>query len=90
MDFSKAEKLIAFNMPLMQLCVYACILTVSWPKNLYRALDYIIYSDDKKMLSFNASDGLMKLLCKIAEQYVELQLDQKFSSLDYYKTMLTM
>ena len=29
MDFSKAEKLIAFNMPLMQLCVYACILTVS-------------------------------------------------------------
>ena len=30
MDFSKAEKLIAFNMPLMQLCVYACILTVSW------------------------------------------------------------
>ena len=26
----KAEKLIAFNMPLMQLCVYACILTVSW------------------------------------------------------------
>ena len=58
--------------------------------SIYRALDYIIYSDDKKMLSFNASDGLMKLLCKIAEQYVELQLDQKFSSLDYYKTMLTM
>ena len=63
---------------------------VKLDKNLYRALDYIIYSDDKKMLSFNASDGLMKLLCKIAEQYVELQLDQKFSSLDYYKTMLTM
>ena len=29
-DFSKAEKLIAFNMPLMQLCIYACIITVSW------------------------------------------------------------
>ena len=29
-DFSKAEKIVAFNMPLMQLCVYACILTVSW------------------------------------------------------------
>ena len=30
MDFSKAEKIIAFNMPLMQICVYACMLTVSW------------------------------------------------------------
>ena len=26
----RVVKLIAFNMPLMQLCVYACILTVSW------------------------------------------------------------
>ena len=30
LDFSKAEKLLAFNAPLMQLCVAACILTVSW------------------------------------------------------------
>ena len=30
MDFSKAEKILAFNSPLMQLCVAACILTVSW------------------------------------------------------------
>ena len=30
MDFSKAEKLVAFNMPLMQFCIYTCILTVSW------------------------------------------------------------
>ena len=29
-DFSKAEKLLAFNMPLMQLCMYACMLLVSW------------------------------------------------------------
>lgn len=29
-DFSKAEKLIAFNMPLMQFCMYACMLLVSW------------------------------------------------------------
>ena len=28
--FSRAEKLIAFNMPLMQLCVYTCMLLVSW------------------------------------------------------------
>lgn len=29
-DFSKAEKTVAFNMPLMQLCMYACLLFVSW------------------------------------------------------------
>ncbi|MCR6546582.1 ABC transporter ATP-binding protein/permease [Dehalobacterium formicoaceticum] len=29
-DFSKAEKRIAYNMPLMQFCLYVCILLVSW------------------------------------------------------------
>lgn len=29
-DFTKAEKTLAFNMPLMQFCMYACILLVSW------------------------------------------------------------
>jgi ATP-binding cassette subfamily B protein len=29
-DFSKAEKAIAFNMPIMQFCMYACMLLVSW------------------------------------------------------------
>lgn len=29
-DFTKAEKRIAFNAPLMQLCMYTCVLLVSW------------------------------------------------------------
>lgn len=29
-DFSKAEKLLAFNQPLMQFCMYGCMLLVSW------------------------------------------------------------
>jgi ATP-binding cassette subfamily B protein len=29
-DFSRAEKLMAYNMPLMQFCVYACMLLISW------------------------------------------------------------
>ncbi len=29
-DFSKAEKTIAFNMPVMQVCIYGCILIISW------------------------------------------------------------
>ena len=29
-DFTKAEKIVAFNMPLMQICIYSCILLISW------------------------------------------------------------
>ena len=29
-DFSKAEKIVAFNMPIMQICIYSCILIISW------------------------------------------------------------
>lgn len=29
-DFSKAERFIALNMPLMQFCVYTCMLLISW------------------------------------------------------------
>ncbi len=29
-SFSKAERLLAYNMPLMQLCMYACTLLISW------------------------------------------------------------
>jgi len=29
-DFSKAEKRLAFNMPMMQFCMYACMLLISW------------------------------------------------------------
>ncbi len=29
-DFCKAEKMLAFNNPLMQFCVYTCILVISW------------------------------------------------------------
>ena len=29
-DFSKAEKILALNSPIMQLCVYGCMLAISW------------------------------------------------------------
>ena len=29
-SFSKAEKTIAFNMPVMQICIYSCIMIISW------------------------------------------------------------
>ena len=30
MDFAKAEQLLALNSPLMQLCMYACMIMISW------------------------------------------------------------
>lgn len=29
-DFTKAEKRLAFNMPLMQICMYTCVILISW------------------------------------------------------------
>ncbi|MCD8181668.1 MAG: DNA repair protein RecO [Firmicutes bacterium] len=59
-------------------------------KNLYRAVNYIASSEDKRMLSFAADDKLLKSLGNLTEQYVLLQLDRKFSSLDYYNMLLDM
>ncbi|MBQ2664274.1 MAG: DNA repair protein RecO [Clostridia bacterium] len=63
---------------------------VKMDKTLYKALEYITAAEDKKMLAFNASDELLKRLNSLTEQYVSLQLDTRFQSLDYYKTMLEM
>ena len=63
---------------------------VKMNKTLYRALDYIISCDDKKMLAFNASDDILKAMGKLSEQYIALQTDRNFTSLDYYKAMLEM
>ena len=35
-DFSKAERLLAFNMPLLQFCVYGCMLLISWFGDVYK------------------------------------------------------
>ena len=63
---------------------------VKMDKNLYRAIDYITSCEDKKMLSFNASEELIKSLGLLTEQYIALQMDQRYASLDYYKAMLEM
>ncbi len=52
---------------------------------IYHTLSYILTADTKKMLSFNASDEVIKKLCEISEEYVLTYCDKKFKSLDYYK-----
>ena len=59
-------------------------------KTLIRALNYIISCDDKKMLAFNASPDVLNSLGALTEQYIALQTDRRFPSLDYYKTISEM
>ena len=64
--------------------------TVRLDSALYKALCYIVSSEDKKMLSFTASDDLIERLGSLTEKYVAVQLDINPQSLAYYKTMLKM
>lgn len=63
---------------------------INMDKNLFMALQYISESEDKRMLSFNAGTDILKRLNTLTEQYISLQLDRNFPSLDYYKAMLDM
>lgn len=63
---------------------------VKMDKSLYNALSYIASSEDKKMLSFSAAPELIERLGTLTEQFVSLQLDTSFKSLDYYKTISEM
>lgn len=54
----------------------------------YHTLLYILSADTKKMLSFNASQEVMKQVSEISEKYVDAFSDNKFKSLEYYKQML--
>ncbi|MCI9085444.1 MAG: DNA repair protein RecO [Clostridia bacterium] len=63
---------------------------IKMDKTLFTALQYISECEDKKMLSFNAGADILNRLNTLTEQYISLQLDRNFPSLDYYKTMLDM
>ena len=54
----------------------------------YHTILYILSSDVKKMLSFTASEEVMKQVSDISERYVDAFSDNKFKSLEYYKQML--
>ncbi len=57
-------------------------------KSVVDAMNYIISADEKKIFSFTVSDKVQSVLGKITEDYVRVQLDQEFSSLEYFKRIL--
>ncbi len=57
-------------------------------EGVYKALRYIVHSDDRKMLSFIGNDSLYEQLGEISEKYVLTHADRSFKSLGYFKAML--
>lgn len=53
----------------------------------YKALYFLVYGEDKKMLSFSGNDILLRELGKISESYLLKQSDREFKTLGYFKAM---
>lgn len=49
------------------------------------AMRYILASESKKLMSFSVSEDAEKELYKAAEEYLLVQTERKFSTLDYWK-----
>ncbi len=58
-------------------------------EDVYHAVCYILASEEKKMFSFRVSEKVLDELSKLTEKYTSFHLDRKFSTLDYFKSMLT-
>lgn len=52
------------------------------------AMRHIAYGDKKRMFGFQTSQGVLKQLSGITETYLKMQLEQSFSALDFYKSLL--
>lgn len=57
-------------------------------ESVYRAMEHIVRSSDKKMLSFTGNDILFEKLGEISEKYLLTQADRSFSSLNYFKSIM--
>lgn len=51
------------------------------------AMRYILECEKNRMFSFTLPDKLMKELSEVTEEYLICQLDQSFSSLNFYKRL---
>lgn len=54
---------------------------------LLHALRFIALSDMSRIFSFRISDDYLPLLSNITERYVRIQLDKRFPTLDFYKSL---
>ncbi len=53
--------------------------------DIYHTLKYILTAEAKKIMSFSASETVMRTVSQIAEKYAALHTEKDFASLEYYK-----
>ena len=52
------------------------------------AMRHIVYGEKNRMFSFQTYDAVLRQLSAITETYLKMQLEQSFSALDFYKSLL--
>lgn len=52
------------------------------------ALRYIAFGEPKRLLAFRVGEQTLRSLTELTESYLLMQLDQRFSTLDFYKSLL--
>ena len=56
-------------------------------KSLALALRHLVFAEDKKLFSFSLSEGSLKLLSDITEEYLSRKVERNFATLQFYKTV---
>ncbi|MBE6797943.1 MAG: DNA repair protein RecO [Ruminococcaceae bacterium] len=69
-------------------CVTDKNATVILDKTLFSAMRHIIYCDFEKLFSFSIPDDKANRLSKITEKFLLTQTEQRFSTLDFYNSIL--
>lgn len=57
-------------------------------RGMRQILQYICRAESKKIFSFDANEKIVEYLGLLGEQYIQLQLDKSFSTLEYLKKVL--
>lgn len=60
---------------------------IELPPGVLSAMRHICYSEDAKLFSFTLSEENLRFLSEITENFLMIQTNKKFKTLDFYKSM---
>ena len=58
------------------------------PKSVLTAMRHIVFTDLKRLFQFRLPPADLKLLSQVCETYLLVKTERKYTSLDYYKTLV--
>lgn len=68
-----------------KLCINSLENTVLISQSVLKSMHHIIYSDVKKLYSFNLLEKSLDILSNLTENYLKIQTDYNFKTLEFYK-----